>query len=162
MKKIIFILSLFIGIATASQAQNLTISKSVEFKTPEVFEPTDATFKIIGVSDSTVTMFFSLVEKHPLYNGQTERTGNVTVPRPMIDALQLKYDGTVGDTTAMNNLLGVFNLKVRHDVAVNFQSAGLLYFSGTVNLGTHNAETLPMWLRKTYARLGGPNFIPAY
>jgi hypothetical protein len=135
MKKIIIALLLIVATFTAKSQSGLTIKKTVEFINPEPFEPSEATFKIIGdvkPTDSVVVLYFELTEKHPLYNGQTQRTGNVIVPKALIDALQLKYDGSA-DSTALAMLLGSFNLKLKPEgIAVQFYLPGMKVPGSTV------------------------------
>jgi hypothetical protein len=93
----------------------LTIGKAIEMITPENFNPDTAVFKIIAISDSTVTFYYWLRELTVGQNhtGKTVRDGNAIVPKSYVDALQVRYDGSVGSNAALVALLAGFNLKLR-------------------------------------------------
>jgi hypothetical protein len=106
----------FSNIAAKKRDGGLTIGKAIEMITPENFNPDTAVFKIIAISDSTVTFYYWLREISVGQNhtGKTVRDGNATVPKAYVDALQVTYDGSVGNTAALVALLAGFNLKLRN------------------------------------------------
>lgn len=104
MKKYIIIIIVLATALAFRDTGGLTIGEKVQFITPEQFLPDTAIFKIVNIGPTTVTFYYEMTEKQsgPNWQGQTVRSGNAVVPKPLVDAMKVNYDGTVTDTAALS------------------------------------------------------------
>ena len=93
----------------------IQFTKSIELIEDELFKPQIGIFTLLdGITTDEqgvqyVQLQFELLQNHQSGN-KTIRTGVVTLPKQMFDALSVSYTGEIGDTAACKALLQNFNI----------------------------------------------------
>ena len=89
----------------------IQIEKQIRTIEPEIFEPTSIIIRVISSTDTTAFIWVQLTQTYTGDNpGTTVRQRNFTVPKVMIDSLQLDWQGNAGNPQAMAYVLAQFNL----------------------------------------------------
>lgn len=86
------------------------------WKNADSFQPTEGLFRLLDTDKITpetenITLYYELTERHT--NGQTVRTGNKTVPRVVIEALNINLfgGGVIQNQQALAALLAAEDLE---------------------------------------------------